>query len=161
MLSLTSTAGYAVLAVACLGKTPGERKLVADISHCTGAPEPYLRKVLKKLADSGLLSAKRGYRGGYSLARPKDEVSVLDIVDAIEGPEWSSRCLLGYAQCSDERACPAHGFWKHEREAIRENLRTVSPSAAERDLLSICGSAIAARDSNRASTRPVGRSGKD
>jgi Rrf2 family protein len=65
----------------------------------------------------------RGKRGGILLARPPEEVTLLQISEAVEARQWLGRCLLGLVTCSDERACPVHYFWKDARQQIESTLR--------------------------------------
>ncbi len=124
MLCLSHTTGYAVLALSCMqGPCGGRWVLAKDISKCTGIPQAYLSKILHALGGSGLIQAKRGYRGGFTLARPTDEISLMDIVEAVEGHAWKPKCLLGLDDCSDERGCPTHEFWSKERDRIESQLR--------------------------------------
>lgn len=124
MLSLSQTAGYGILALSCLDR---ERWMLArELAVRTGVPKPYLSKILHALARAQLIRAKRGYLGGFMLARPAEDITLLDIVDAVDGTAWAGRCLLGLAACSDERACPMHEFWKAERARIRERLARTS-----------------------------------
>lgn len=124
MLSLSLTAGYGILALSCLD---GERWMLArELAVRTGVPKPYLSKILHALARAQLIRAKRGYLGGFMLARRAEEIMLLDIVDAVDGTAWAGRCLLGLAACSDERACPMHEFWKSERASIRGLLARTS-----------------------------------
>jgi Rrf2 family protein len=123
MLCLSQTTGYAILALSCLEQGDGENWILAkDIAECTGIPKPYLSKILHSLQGSGLIAAKRGYRGGFALARPSGEISLLEIAEAVEGGDLLSCCLLGLTSCSEDRPCPAHSFWAVERERIREEL---------------------------------------
>jgi Rrf2 family protein len=106
--------------------------LAKDISACTGIPQAYLSKILHALGGSGLIHAKRGYRGGFTLSRPSEQISVLDITEAVEGDSWLPHCLLGLADCSQEGDCPTHGFWSEERLKIEAELRrTTLKSVAE------------------------------
>jgi Rrf2 family protein len=86
----------------------------------------YLSKVLHSLTGAGLLEAKRGYHGGFRLARPASEITLAHVVAAVEGEDWSERCLLGLEGCSDDRSCPTHAFWGVERERIRGRLEQVT-----------------------------------
>ncbi|GAB4190800.1 MAG: hypothetical protein Kow00105_05020 [Phycisphaeraceae bacterium] len=125
MLALSQTTGYAVLALSCLQDCcdTGHWILVKDIAACTGIPQPYLSKLMNQLTASGLIEAKRGYRGGYRLKRPADQISVLEVAEAVEGEKWLPRCLLGLEDCCELRACPTHAFWSKERERIEQELR--------------------------------------
>jgi Rrf2 family iron-sulfur cluster assembly transcriptional regulator len=126
MLSIGRTSSYAVSALSRLAVLDKPWVQISDLVSATGAPGPYLAKLLYMLTKAGLVNTKRGYKGGYSLARPARDVSVLSIIEAVEGPESLCGCLIGQALCSDERACPAHDFWKTERQNIRDRLANMT-----------------------------------
>ncbi len=123
MLALSQTTGYAILALSCLDGCRDRWVLAKTISECTGISLPYLSKLLHALSGSGLIHAKRGYRGGFQLARSAGEISLLDVAEAVEGRKWLPKCLLGLEECSDDRACPTHEFWKAERSRIEKELK--------------------------------------
>ena len=126
MLSLSTTTGYAIRALSCLGPPDGPPMLVKDIAAQSDVSNFYLAKIISRLSEAGLVKSKRGYTGGVQLARPAEQISLLEVSRAIEGEEWTENCLLGMAQCSDERACPLHHFWKNTRCEIRKNLAETS-----------------------------------
>jgi Rrf2 family protein len=119
MQILSNSTGYAISALACLVNPECPTKQVPEIAACSGVPAPYLAKLVQKLAQAGIVECKRGYRGGVRLTRPPNQISVLEISEAIEGERETDRCMLGLDACSDERACPTHAFWKTTREQIR------------------------------------------
>jgi len=126
MLSLSTTTGYAIRALSCLGPPDGPPMLVKDIAAQSDVSKFYLAKIISRLSQAGLVKCKRGYTGGVQLARPAEQISLLDVSRAIEGEAWTKSCLLGIAQCSDEHACPLHHFWKNTRSEIRKNLAETS-----------------------------------
>lgn len=134
MLSLSQTCGYAILALACLDDADVDDGWVKarDIAARTGIPTPYLSKILHQLGDMGLLVAKRGTFGGYALTAPPHKLSLLEVAEAVEGESWQPQCLLGFADCSDTRACPTHAFWSGERARIEAVLaKTTLKDVAE------------------------------
>ena len=126
VLALSRTSGYAILALSRMPGPGGTWSLAKDIAASSRIPRPYLSSILHALARNGLIKAKRGYRGGFALTKPAEKISVLDVVEAVEGHAWREGCLLGLSQCSDERACPSHAFWKTERGKIDRFLRSVT-----------------------------------
>lgn len=130
MLSLSQTAGYAVLALGCIGSWRGQWVLSKDIHKCTGVPMPYLRKLLFALGKAGLIQAKRGYQGGFVLARAPDEITLLEVVRAVEHEKPAADCLLGLAGCSDATPCPMRSFWHKERAKIEAKLASVTLAKA-------------------------------
>ena len=126
MLGLSQTTGYAVLALSCLRQRGSERMLAKDISECTGIPLPYLLKLMHAMGKADLVIAKRGYQGGFALARPAEKITLMDVAEAVDGKVWLHKCLLGLEDCSDQRACPMHEFWKVERVRIADKLKQLT-----------------------------------
>lgn len=100
--------------------------MVREIAAETGIAQAYLAKVVQRLSSSGIVESKRGYRGGIRLARPPDEISILDIDEAVDGQHGPERCLLGVVECSDERSCPAHEYWMRTKADIRNRLANLT-----------------------------------
>ena len=126
MLALSQTTGYVIVAMAQLNPPEGPPKLVREVAEETGIPPAYLSKTVYRLRESGLLKSRRGVKGGVTLARSPEKISLLQIAEAVEGEGWLSRSLLGLEICSDERACPTHEFWKPLREKVQNRLRELS-----------------------------------
>lgn len=127
MLALSQTTGYAILALSCLSDASERFVLARDIAACTGVPLPYLSKILHTLHRRGVICGKRGYRGGFSLAQPANEITLFDVIEAVEG-KWQPQCLLGLTECSASPACPVHVSWVEQRRKIEQSLRKVSLS---------------------------------
>lgn len=136
MLSLNQTTGYALLALGMLDAPGGKPVLVRDLARRTGIPKPYLSKMIHALASKGLLATKRGFRGGVTLARPADQITLIEVAQAVQGGPMRQTCLLGLSECSDERACPLHAFWTVTTERIMRMMRrTTLAEAAEFEYL--------------------------
>ena len=123
MLSLAKTTGYAVEAMSHLNPPGGEPASLRDIARRARIPYAYLAKRMPELVAAGLVRSVRGKRGGILLARQPEEITLLQISEAVEARQWLGRCLLGLVTCSDERACPVHNFWKDARQQIESTLR--------------------------------------
>ena len=119
MLCLSQTTGYAVHALVCLDERGGRATLIREIAKRAGIPKPYLARIINDLTHQGLVAAKRGYRGGIALARPAGEISLLQVVEAIEGPDWIAPCLLGLDDCAAHRLCPAHVVWQRISKQLK------------------------------------------
>lgn len=126
MLSLSQTTGYAILALGFLQECGGRLVLAKDITHSTGIPLPYLSKILNALTRTGLVVGKRGYQGGFALSRPAEEISLLDVAEAVEGEDWLPTCMLGLSGCTAIPLCPTHEFWNAERTKIKNELRRMT-----------------------------------
>lgn len=126
MLSLSQTTGYAIQALGCMNGLPDPARQIAIVAKCSGVPRPYLAKIIAALSQKGLISTKRGCRGGLSLTRPPEQISLLEIVEAVEGEHWMGECLLGFENCVHHLGCPTTAFWRRTRREIAEMLRTTS-----------------------------------
>lgn len=126
MMCLSRTTGYAIQALGCLNDLAYTSRQIADIAKCSGTPKPYLAKILSSLSRKGLVCAKRGYRGGISLARRPQDISLLEIVEAVEGEHWLGECLLGFEECAKHFTCPTQVFWQRIRLEITAELRQIS-----------------------------------
>jgi Rrf2 family protein len=111
---LSQASGYACTALAYVALLPGPA-LVKNIAKATDIPAPYLAKIVQVLAKKGFVKTQRGIGGGVALALPAEEVTLFDICDALDDPCTQTKCMMGNAQCSDERACACHEFWKVQR----------------------------------------------
>jgi Rrf2 family protein len=126
MMCLTQTTGYAIRALGCLGEEGCHPHLIRDVAICSGVHKPYLAKIFNKLATSGLITSKRGYRGGITLTRPAREIALLEIVKAVEGERWIGPCLLGMSECASGITCPTSAQWKQISRQIETVLKTTT-----------------------------------
>lgn len=124
---LSKTAVHALSAVAALAELPeGEYAGAADIAGRIGAPRNYLGKLLKTLADEGLLESQKGKGGGFRLAREASRVSVFDVVEPIDHVSRWSGCFMGHIRCSDGSPCAVHARWGRVRDEYLQFLRETS-----------------------------------
>jgi len=93
-----------------------------DIAREEALPQPFLSKILKILASRDILQSVRGPGGGFRLARPSEGITLLDIVEAIDGLSQFDECALGWKTCHDDVPCPLHNSWKQMRQSLREYL---------------------------------------
>lgn len=111
---LTRTAGYALhaaLAIAEMG-SDGEPVRANQLSDALGIPANYLAKILQSLARDGVLMSERGRNGGFRLARPPEEIALLEVVAGFDDLGRERQCLLGRGTCTDVGGCPAHKEWR-------------------------------------------------
>lgn len=118
---------YAVRAMISIARRPpGERRKTRQISDEMDLPERYATQILASLARGGLLDAVAGPDGGYSLARPAAEISVLDVVELAEGPITLDQCVLQGGPCDWVSSCPLHPTWSEAQEAFTTRLAATS-----------------------------------
>ncbi|MCZ7644245.1 MAG: Rrf2 family transcriptional regulator [Planctomycetota bacterium] len=113
------TGEYALRAMAHLAKRPDkEYALARAIGKELDIPPNYLSKVLQSLARAGLLESQRGRNGGFRMARTPKQISLYDILSAVEPMNRYETCILGRKVCRDEDACPIHFAWKEARGKV-------------------------------------------
>lgn len=123
---LSQGVGYAASAMGCIAAAGGKPVLVKEIAEAASIPAPYLAKIVQALARRGLVNTQRGVGGGVTLARPAPEITLYELAVALDDPIVVPRCMMGTAECSDERACPAHRFWTAHRARSLEFLKSLS-----------------------------------
>ena len=111
----------AMLEVARRGQTG--RVKSREIAEAMRIPERYLPQILANLVRHGLLTAVAGPDGGYALSRPPAEVTLLDVVEASEGPLLLEHCILRGGRCEWENVCPMHLPWRRAQDALMAELR--------------------------------------
>ncbi|HOE97619.1 MAG TPA: Rrf2 family transcriptional regulator [Candidatus Sumerlaeota bacterium] len=119
MSIISRTAQYALRSMTLLA-IQHDRVTVKDLAQEVGAPQPYLARIIMLLADKGLVDARRGPGGGLRLARPAEEIRLIDIVSLFDGSKLFEECALGLPGCREgEHPCPIHDQWGCIREQIR------------------------------------------
>ena len=122
-LGLTREGDYAVRAMLALAAHESVEPLSSRrIAMEWGIPARFLVKVLGRLAEGRLVTATIGRNGGYRLARPAREISLLDIVLAIEGPPADTRCVIRGGPCAPDGRCLVHGAFAAARNRFEEEL---------------------------------------
>jgi len=105
-MKLTHLADYAVVLMTAAARRPaGERLSATVLADETGVPLPTAQKLMGQLAGAGLLESHRGAGGGFALARPAGEISLADIVEAVEGPIAMAACSDGKMDCALDANC--------------------------------------------------------
>ena len=114
---------YAIQAVLYLALKPHEGKTsIKELTQQLEIPYHFVAKILQDLGRKGLLISLKGPSGGFALARRPEEITLLEIVDAIDGTGFLHDCVLGFPECSSKTPCPAHDRWAKVRESIGEML---------------------------------------
>lgn len=123
-IALSRKGDYAVRAVLDLARHAGTgRRKSREIAEVMDIPERYLPQILALLVRHGLLVATAGPDGGYELARPPAKITLLEVVEAAEGPVANTECLLRGGPCDWEHACPLHAPWSRAQSALTAQLR--------------------------------------
>jgi FeS assembly SUF system regulator len=126
MLRISKLTDYGIVLLAHFAEHPGETCNARELAEATGLPFPAVGKVLKLLANEDLLVSHRGAKGGYTLARPAGEISVVEIIEALEGPIALMECSAGPGHCQKEATCRVRDPWQTIHGAIRSTLSRVT-----------------------------------
>jgi Rrf2 family iron-sulfur cluster assembly transcriptional regulator len=122
-MELTKRGDYAVRAVLALARAPGGRLLsVRRIAEEMAIPVRFLPQVMGDLAAAGLVEATTGRAGGYRLARPAAEVTLLDVVEAVEGDSRRRTCVLRGGPCGLDGYCDVHDAFFEAQDAMLQAL---------------------------------------
>lgn len=125
MIRLTKAGEYGLRAIRYLvEQSDAERVSIGDISASKHIPEPFLRKLFKPLVQNNIISSTRGVAGGVRLSRPAQEISVLEVVEALEGPLALNECLLEDSACEFMSECGMHDVWDEAQAAMAKVLRS-------------------------------------
>jgi Rrf2 family cysteine metabolism transcriptional repressor len=123
---LTTRSEYGLLALIDLGTRWGEGPVSArGVSERQGIPLKFLEQLLAAMRKAGLVSASRGARGGFALTRDPALISVLEVVEALEGPLAPTSCDGGQL-CGRSGACAAASVWSRATEALRDVFTTTN-----------------------------------
>lgn len=126
MLRVTRLTDYATVVLTVLAARPEAVLSAAELAERAGLEPPTVSKVLRPLAQVGLVEAFRGAHGGYRLARPPQEISLLEIVEAMEGPIAMTECSLDEHVCGIASQCGVQANWRRINDVVAAALRDVS-----------------------------------
>ncbi len=123
----TTTAEYAVRGLSELAtRSPNGLVMLDDIVAGSNLPRDFLAKVFQKLVKGGILKSTKGRGGGFMLARATHEITLMQIVEAIEGPQPYDSCVVGLSACNDQMPCSQHDLYKPIRQRLKDYLNTTT-----------------------------------
>ena len=122
-MQLTRAADYGVRVMVHLATHPrGKRISITALAQDASAPKSFLSKVMQRLVTSRLVNSHRGATGGFELALPPGDITMLDVVTAVEGPLCLNACLPGGEGCDRRAWCAAHHVWAEAQAKMAEIL---------------------------------------
>lgn len=130
-LTLTKRGDYLVRAAICLARAYGGSGYckIREVAEAMELPRSYTPQILGVLVQAGWAEAKAGREGGYWLRRDPARISLLELVEAGEGPLRPSRCSLRGGPCRWDDMCALHPAWEAATRALEDSLRTTSLAA--------------------------------
>lgn len=128
-MQITRRADYAVRTMLDVaGMAAGTVALTHEVAARQGVPPPFLAKIVLALVRAGLLRSHRGAGGGIALARPADQITLLQVIEAVDGPLALNSCVLWPEECPRSQVCPVHEVWCEVRSLLVERLGAITLS---------------------------------
>lgn len=120
---VTRETDYAVRTVLYLARQDNRMVSVTEIAHIMQIPKSFLSKLLQRLVRNHILESSRGAKGGFLLARKPSEISLLSIVEAMQGPAGINVCAIDSKKCKLSSSCAVHPVWVDIRKEVEKRLR--------------------------------------
>lgn len=129
MLRITKEADYGIVLLAVLAEDePGEIHTAREVAERSGLPLPMVSKIMRSLARGSVLTSHRGVTGGYSLDRSADDMTVAEVIRAIDGPISMVQCGVEPGACEQEPVCPTRINWARISREVERALESIPVS---------------------------------
>ena len=122
-MELTKAGDYGYLGMLYLARQPKNRVVrISEISENEGIPEKFLAKIFQNLTRSGLVRSHRGAKGGFSLGKPAQKISIKELLECVQGPIHLSRCLSSASDCDRKKNCELRKLWLEGQDFLDQIL---------------------------------------
>jgi len=122
-MQITRAGEYGVLGLMNLARrNPGQMAMIDEVSRAERIPKSFLAKIFQDLAKAGLVRSIRGARGGFVLVRKPAQISVLEIIEAIEGRIVFQRCRQAKPECEHTDGCALCGLFEQAQDGLKDVL---------------------------------------
>jgi Rrf2 family iron-sulfur cluster assembly transcriptional regulator len=126
-MELTRKGEYAIRGIVYLASQhPDKVCLLSDIAGAVGVPQTFLAKIFQQFSKIGLVRSYRGTGGGFILGRSPEKISLLEVVEAVEGSITPNRCVSRENECDNSPSCKVHTVWVNVQQEVRMILGGVS-----------------------------------
>jgi Rrf2 family protein len=122
-MQITRETDYAIRCVDYLSDKWGSVTMVDEISKGKCVPKSFLAKILQKLTKASIVKSYRGVKGGFELARSPKNITLLDVIEAIQGPVAMNVCALDETMCGFSSSCAIHPVWIEIRREVEKILK--------------------------------------
>lgn len=124
MFRLSKAAEYAIRGIQYLAMQPEDKvSYIEEIAKAQDIPTAYLAKLFQGLARKGFVKSYRGPGGGFGLSRHLRDITLLEVIEAVEGPIYLNDCLIHKGFCPRDEVCPVHDVWKEVQRRFMDSLR--------------------------------------
>ena len=121
---ITRRADYAVRSVLYLTKNNKDVVTINEISKSMHVPRTFLAKILQQLTGHGIVTSIRGFKGGFKLAKDPGKITLLEVIEAIQGITASSQCAVDKKSCKLSDKCSVHPVWIKIRKMVENELKS-------------------------------------
>lgn len=152
-MTLSKRGDYVVRSALCLARAyeSGSYRKIREVVDAMGVPQTFASQILAELVRAEIATSKAGKNGGYRLTRAPESITLLEVVEAGEGPLRTERCALGEGPCRWDQVCPLHETWVTAIAVLRNTLaESTLATLVERDEALEAGTYLAPADSHRA-----------
>lgn len=126
MLRMSKLADYGTVILTTMVREPERIQSATDVAALVRVPVATVSKILKILTREGLVLSMRGAKGGYLLARPASQISVAQIINAMDGPIGMTECSITPGLCTQESYCPVRANWQSINQVVLQALQQIS-----------------------------------
>jgi len=120
---VTRETDYAVRTILYLARELERTANVTEVAHAMHIPKSFLAKIVQRLTKKNMLVSTRGVKGGFRLAKKPSEISLLDIMEAIQGPAKINLCVIDSKKCRLSSHCSVHPVWVDIRKEVEKRLQ--------------------------------------
>ncbi|MGE5750872.1 MAG: RrF2 family transcriptional regulator [Nitrospirota bacterium] len=120
---VTRETDYAVRTVLYLAKNRNRMASVTEVAHAMHIPKSFLAKLLQRLVRSHILTSSRGVNGGFQLVQKPSEITLLSIIEAVQGPAGINVCAIDSKLCKLSSTCAVHPVWVEIRKEVEKRLK--------------------------------------
>jgi Rrf2 family protein len=125
-MQITRQTDYAIRCVLYVSRAKDRIVMIDEIAREMGIPKTFLAKILQKLTKTGLVKSFRGVQGGFQLAKKRGQISLLDVITAIQGLPAMNRCAVDRKTCQLSSVCAVHPVWLELRKKVEQHLRKIT-----------------------------------
>lgn len=150
--------GYGLRALIHMARTDADGTFTAEeLARVAATSEDFMHKIMRALRDAGIVKARRGPAGGFRLAHDPAEITLLEVVLAVQGPIVVNRCVIGLDVCERSVTCPLRPTWTRVQEELEAGLGSVTLG----DIAAVSAVAACGREGGRDSAVEDGREDRD
>lgn len=126
-MELTRKGDYAIRGIIYLASQPPNKiSLLSEIAAAVDVPQTFLAKIFQQFSKTGIVKSFRGTGGGFLLASLPEEITLLQVVEAVEGPILPNRCVLKAGECERDVTCTVHPVWHQVQQKVRGILSNIT-----------------------------------